>query len=89
MTMHMNDIQQMRTTIEITEAQRGELLKIAASRGEKGFSAVIREAVDLYLKMHASREDAVKAALLARGTLAGKEGDALRAEVSSIRSRWR
>ena len=79
----------MRTTIEITEAQRGELLKIASSRGEKGFSSVVREAVDLYLKMHASRQDAVRAALGVRGALSDEEGDALREEVSALRRKWR
>ena len=45
----------MRTTVEITDAQRAELLKLAAQRGEKGFSAVIREALDLYLRQHRAR----------------------------------
>lgn len=79
----------MRTTIEITEVQRGELLRIAGRRGEKGFSSVVREAVDLFLKAHASREDAVRAALGVRGALAGPEGDALEEEVSTIRRKWR
>jgi hypothetical protein len=79
----------MRTTVEITEAQRAELLKIAGSRGEKGFSAVVRDAVDLYLKTHASRKDAVRAALGVRGALAGTEGDSLEAEASAIRRNWR
>ncbi|MCK6556987.1 hypothetical protein L6Q96_20785 [Candidatus Binatia bacterium] len=79
----------MRTTIEITEQQRGELLKIASSRGEKGFSSVVREAVDLYLRVHASRQDAVRAALGVRGALAGQEGEALKADVAAIRRRWR
>lgn len=79
----------MRTTIDITEEQRGELLKIAGSRGEKGFSSIVREAVDLYLRMHASRADAVRAALGVRGALAGPEGDALKEEVTAIRRKWR
>jgi hypothetical protein len=79
----------MRTTIEITEQQRGELLKIASSRGEKGFSLVVREAVDLYLRVHASRQDAVRAALGVRGALAGDEGEALKADVAAIRRKWR
>ncbi|MFN2377758.1 MAG: hypothetical protein ABR538_14585 [Candidatus Binatia bacterium] len=58
-------------------------------RGEKGFSSVVREAVDLYLKAHASREDAVRAALGIRGALAGSEGEALEEEVSIIRKKWR
>lgn len=79
----------MRTTIEITEAQRAELLKIAGSRGEKGFSSVVREAVDLYLKTYASREDAVRAALGVRGALAESEADALEEETAAIRRSWR
>jgi hypothetical protein len=79
----------MRTTIDITEAQRGELLKLASRRGEKGFSSVVREAVDLYLKVHASRQDAIKAALGVRGALAGPEGEELQAEALAIRKKWR
>ena len=79
----------MRTTIEITEAQRAELLKIAGSRGEKGFSSVVREAVDLYLKTYASREDAVRAARGVRGALAESEADALEEETAAIRRSWR
>lgn len=79
----------MRTTIEITEVQRGELLKIASSRGEKGFSSVVRDAVDLYLRTHASRQEAVRAALGVRGALSGQEGDALMEEAAAIRRRWR
>ncbi len=79
----------MRTTIEITEAQRAELLKIAGSRGEKGFSSVVREALDLYLRTHASRKDAVRAALGVRGALTGADGEELAAEVEAIRRNWR
>ena len=79
----------MRTTIDITEEQRGELLKIAGNRGEKGFSSVVREAVDLYLRTHASRKDAVRAALAVRGALTGAEGESLKTEVAAIRDKWR
>ena len=79
----------MRTTVEITEAQRAELLKIAGSRGEKGFSSVVREALDLYLKTHASKKDAVRAALGVRGALDAEDGESLEAEVATIRGKWR
>lgn len=79
----------MRTTIEITEKQRGELLKLSSARGEKGFSSVVRDAIDLYLETHASRRDAVKAALGVRGVLEGEEGDALKSDVEAIRRNWR
>lgn len=79
----------MRTTIEITEAQRAELLKIAGNRGEKGFSSVVREALDAYLRSHANRAEAVRAALGVRGTLSGEEGDSLAADVEALRRSWR
>jgi hypothetical protein len=79
----------MRTTVEITEAQRAELLRIAGARGEKGFSAVVRDAVDLYLKTHAGRKDAVRAALGVRGALEGAEGDSLEEEALAVRRNWR
>lgn len=79
----------MRTTIEITEAQRGELLRLAATRGEKGFSSIVREAVDLYLKQHRSRAAAVRLAVGARGALSDAEAEGLRDEVAQIRKRWR
>jgi len=79
----------MRTTIEIDERQRGELLRIAATRGEKGFSAVIREAVDYFLTHHTGREDAVRAALGVKGALSESEADALAAEVQKVRESWR
>jgi predicted DNA-binding protein len=40
----------MRTTIEIPDDQRARLLELAARRGEKGFSALVREALELYLR---------------------------------------
>ena len=40
----------MRTTIELKDESRARLLDMAARRGEKGFSTIIGEAVDLYLR---------------------------------------
>lgn len=89
MHMHAGHTRDVRTTIEITEAQRAELLKIAGNRGEKGFSAVVREALDMYLKNHASRAESVRAALGVRGALSDEEGDSLEQEVAVIRRNWR
>lgn len=89
MRMHDKRNHSMRTTVEITESQRAELLKIAGNRGEKGFSSVVREAVDLYLKTYASRKDAVRAALGVRGALAGEEEDAFEESVVEARRKWR
>jgi hypothetical protein len=79
----------MRTTVEIDDSQRAELLKLAAQRGEKGFSAIVREALDLYLRQHRAKRDIVARALQLRGSLSDAEADALEASVRELRDRWR
>ena len=79
----------MRTTIEITDEQRSELLRIASRRGEKGFSSVVRDAIDLYVRQNSHRQEAVRAALGVRGSLSTKEADELDARVRSVRESWR
>lgn len=79
----------MRTTVEIDDAHRAELLKLAAQRGEKGFSSLIREALDLYVRQHRARREAVSKAIDLQGSLGEKEADALEASVRQLREKWR
>ena len=81
----------MRTTVEITDAQRAKLLQLAASRGEKGFSALVQEAIDLYLRMQTerSRRARVKAALSVLGTLGDKDVRELTDATRALRKSWR
>lgn len=79
----------MRTTVEIDDAQRAELLKLAAQRGEKGFSSVIREALDLYIRQHRARRELVAKALELEGSFSDEEADALEASVLRLREKWR
>lgn len=79
----------MRTTVEIDDTQRAELLKLAAQRGEKGFSSVIREALELYLRQHRARKEAVARALSVQGSFSPGAADALEASVRQLRERWR
>ena len=79
----------MRTTIELNDEHRAKLLEIAARRGEKGFSRIIGEAVELYLKTAAADEALRGRALLLRGVLKAKEADKLRAAVAALRESWR
>lgn len=82
-------VEDMRTTIEMTDEQRAKLLHLAAMRGLKGFSRLVQEAIDLYIEGRAGRDSEVRAALAVRGALKGSEADHL-AEVScQIRSTWR
>ncbi|MBI5244905.1 MAG: hypothetical protein HY922_14660 [Elusimicrobia bacterium] len=39
----------MRTTIELTDEQRGALLELAGRRGLRGYSSLVQEALDRYL----------------------------------------
>jgi len=79
----------MRTTIEMTDEQRAKLLHLAAKRGEKGFSALVQEALDEYLKTMEGRDAEVEAALAARGSLKGKEAEQLAEACRLARDGWR
>lgn len=78
----------VRTTIELPDEQRARLLEIAARRGEKGFSGIIQEALDLYLRSQQS-SDAIEQALKSKGKFSEDEADALEASVRELRERWR
>ncbi len=79
----------VRTTVEIDDAQRAELLKLAAQRGEKGFSSVIREALELYIRQHRAKKEVVAQALELEGSFSDDEADALEASVRKLRGAWR
>lgn len=79
----------MRTTIEIDDHQRAELLKLAAQRGEKGFSSVIRDALNAYLKQHHARRELVKQARALHGTWSETEAAAIEESIQRLRRTWR
>lgn len=79
----------MRTTIEMKPEHRARLLEMAARRGEKGFSSVITEAIEAYLRDHAKNDEARKKALQAGGSLDRKEAEQLRRRAAEIRANWR
>lgn len=79
----------MRTTIELKSKHRARLLEIAARRGEKGFSSVIAEAIDIYLKTSEDDERVRKRALALRGKLRRKEAERLHRYVGRLRDFWR
>ncbi len=79
----------MRTTVELTEKQRAELLKLAAQRGMKGFSGLVQEAIDAFLVSQASRASLIEAALAMKGAFKGDAADEFEARTKSIRGSWR
>lgn len=79
----------MRTTIEITDQQRAKPIKLAGERGEKGFSRLVQEAIDEYLRAHHERRDLVAAAKAVLGTADDDFGSNLEDALRKSRSSWR
>jgi len=79
----------MRTTIEIRDEHRAKLLEMAARRGEKGFSSIVSEAIELLLAAQSALDEARGRALGLRGSLGEREANDLRKEASQLRAEWR
>jgi len=79
----------MRTTIELRNDQRARLLKLAAERGERGFSGLIQEAVDRYLAEIELRDQSVEDSIAMIGSLDADAAEGLRERVASVRKYWR
>jgi hypothetical protein len=79
----------MRTTIEITPDQRARLMEMAARRGEKGFSKLVQQALDAYLKAQTREEEQRRRALMLKGALGARDASQLRTATREIRESWR
>jgi hypothetical protein len=78
----------MRTTIEMTEAQRAILLRLAAERGERGFSRLVGEAIDTYVATLGPGRDRLEVGRL-RGALSEDDARELESRVRALRESWR
>jgi predicted transcriptional regulator len=79
----------MRTTIEMKPEHRARILELAANRGEKGFSTVVADALELYLEAQSGRTNAIRSALALRGSMSETEAADLSARTGRIRANWR
>jgi metal-responsive CopG/Arc/MetJ family transcriptional regulator len=79
----------MRTTVELSDAIRAKLLELAARRGERGFSAVVEEAVARYLEEEGRREERAERARAVIGAMDDEDARALESSVRTLRDRWR
>jgi len=79
----------MRTTVEITAEQRAKLMEMAARRGEKGFSKLVQQALEAFLRSQIGEEEKRRRALLIKGSLADADAERLRAATREIRGSWR
>ncbi len=75
----------MRTTIELSDDQRSVLHFLAAQRRLRGYSKLIEEAMDFYIKEKVGKENAVKHLLKMRGTWSKEEAKSFRKRVGEIR----
>jgi len=79
----------MRTTVEMTTEHRSALLALAATRGEKGFSSILAEAIQAYLDEDKERRHRREKFLALAGSVSEEEGNELRASVLRLRENWR
>jgi predicted transcriptional regulator len=79
----------VRTTIEIKPEHRARILELAARRGEKGFSTVVAEALELYLTTQTGRTNAIQNALALKGSMKETEAAELLEQTRKIRADWR
>ncbi len=89
MHMHACNPDRMRTTVEIGDEQRAKLLELAAKRGKKGFSDLVREALDHYLAATESRQELIEDALGVIGTLGDAAAQRLENSMRALRGTWR
>ncbi len=78
----------MRTTIELSDDHRSALHSLAARRGLRGYSKLIQEAIDFYIKEKVKKEDSIKQLLKMRGSWSGDEAKELRKRIEEIRRNW-
>lgn len=78
----------MRTTIELTEEHRALLHALAARRGLRGYSRLVQEAIDFYLKHHAEAQEARQALLARKGAWVAEEAERTRAAIGELRRQW-
>jgi hypothetical protein len=68
---------------------RSALLALAAQRGQKGFSAVLEEAVEHYLRGERERQRQKRKLLSLAGSLSEQDASDLRESAVSLRQHWR
>jgi len=85
----------MRTTIELTDDHRAKLLALAARRRLRGFSALIREALERYLEEPSNGgrtqagAKAARSARKIRARMTEAEAEQMQRRIDELWRRWR
>jgi hypothetical protein len=75
--------------VDIKPEHRNALLALASRRGHKGFSAVLDEAIESYLRGERDRQKRRETLRSLAGSLSKKEADDLRRTARNLRESWR
>jgi len=75
----------MRTTIELSDDQRSILHFLAAQRGLRGYSKLIQEAIDFYIREKTEQKKNIKHLLKMRGTWIKKKSKRFKRDLREIR----
>jgi len=76
----------MRTTVELRDDQHAALAALASRRGLRGYSALVQEALDVYLREHAAER--LTETLRLRGILAEDEAIEVERRIAEARATW-
>jgi metal-responsive CopG/Arc/MetJ family transcriptional regulator len=79
----------MRTTVELSNDRRSVLHALAARRGLRGYSKLIQEAVDLYIREYSAREGNLQNLLRMRGSWSKEDAKKFQKNLKEIRRNWR
>jgi hypothetical protein len=78
----------MRTTVEISDRQRGILLSLAAQRGLRGYSEIVQEALDQYIAGQTKELEIKEKVLTMEGSWRQEETEETRSRLLELRERW-
>ena len=77
----------MRTTVELRDDQHAALAALASRRGMRGYSALVQEALDLYLREHGPER--LAEILQLRGILADDEAAEVEHRIAEAWATWK
>lgn len=79
----------MRTTIEISDKHRSILLALAAQRGLRGYSYIIKEALDHYIEDQSKTAEKKRKILKMEKTWNVEETKEIRFNLAELRENWK
>ena len=79
----------MRTTIEISDRHRSILMSLAAQKGLRGYSGIIKDALDYYIAHQTRAADIKKDILKMKGSWKAEETKEIRSKLIELRENWK